>query len=185
MMNQLDRDNLATQIQALRQEEKYQEIVGLLAPLVTSLKAGDTLFLDLAEAYHLLENYTEAFKIFKELADNHQDHYAEAMIGGYFGAGMGVAPNPVESIAYFRKASVSNDPDTQHTVCKGMAVLYEHGFGVNRDIPLSFKYLKKALDIYNSEDLEESLENLKKKYPLTEDGEIDLKVRKRSKIAVV
>lgn len=183
MMNQLERDNLSIQIQALRQEEKYQEIVGLLAPLVTSLKAGDTLFLDLAEAYHLLENYTEAFKIFKELADNHQDHYAEAMIGGYFGAGMGVAPNPVESIAYFRKASVSNDPDTQHTVCKGMAVLYEHGFGVNRDIPLSFKYLKKALNIYNSEDLEESLENLKKKYPLTEDGEIDLKVRKRSKIA--
>ena len=185
MTNKFNRDDVSRQVKSLLQEEKYQEIIDLLAPLESCFTDGDELYQDLAEAYHMMEKYTESFRIYKELADKHQDHYAEAMVGGYLGGEMGVKYNPVESLAYFKKASVSNDSYTQHMVCKGMAILYEHGAGVNRDIPLSFSYYKKAIELNDCEELRKSLEELKKKYPLTEDGEIDLKVRKRSKIATL
>ena len=155
----------------------------MLAPLESSFTVGDKLYSDLADAYRLSGKYLESFRMYKKLADNYQDHYAEAMVGGYLTGGLGIKYNPVEALSYLKKASVSNDSDIQSIVTENMAILYESGAGVSRDIPLSFKYYKKALELNDSEKLKESFDNLKKKYPLTEDGEIDLKVRKRSKIA--
>lgn len=183
MANKFDRDDISRQVESLFQEEKYQEIIDLLLPLESCFTEGDKLYLDLADAYRFSGKYTESFRIYKEQADKNQDHYAEAMVGGLLIGEMGVKYNPVEALTYFKRASESDDSYTQTVVMEGMAILYEHGDGVNRDIPLSFKYYKKALELNESEELKETLENLKKKYPLTEDGEIDINVRKRSKIA--
>ena len=183
MTKTFDLNIITQQLDSLFQEAKYQEIVDLLAPLESSFTVGDKLYSDLADAYRLSGKYLESFRMYKKLADNYQDHYAEAMVGGYLTGGLGIKYNPVEALSYLKKASVSNDSDIQSIVTENMAILYESGAGVSRDIPLSFKYYKKALELNDSEKLKESFDNLKKKYPLTEDGEIDLKVRKRSKIA--
>ncbi len=185
MTNIFDRENVSNQVDSFFQEEKYQEIIDLLAPLESKFTKADKLYYDLADAYRFLGKHTESFIIYKKMADNNQDHYAEAMVGGFLIGEMGVKYNPVEALAYLKKASVSDDSETQCIVAEGMAILYEDGVGVNRDIPLSFKYYKRALELNDSEELKESFEKLKKKYPLTEDGEIDIKVRKRSKIASV
>ena len=180
MVNKLDRDDISRQVESLFQEEKYQEIIDLLLPLESCFTEGDKLYLDLADAYRFSGKYTESFRIYKEQADKNQDHYAEAMVGGLLIGEMGVKYNPVEALTYFKRASVSDDSYTQTVVMEGMAILYEHGDGVNRDIPLSFKYYKKALELNDREELKETLEKLKKKYPLTEDGEIDINVSNKN-----
>ena len=89
MTNIFDRENVSNQVDSFFQEEKYQEIIDLLAPLESKFTKADKLYYDLADAYRFLGKHTESFIIYKKMADNNQDHYAEAMVGGFLIGEMG------------------------------------------------------------------------------------------------
>lgn len=159
---------------------QYQDVVNLLLGyLKQSPQDHEAQFL-LARAYSALQDFTNSFLWCKKAADEGGVPGAQALLALHYCEGVGVKKSGPDALRYIKLASVSKDADVWNSInlCKGM--MYWMGLGVERNIPEAYRHFRLAqgFDIAR-----EYIKLIEESYPMTDEGEIDLKQRKRSKWA--
>lgn len=159
---------------------QYQDVVNLLLGyLKQSPQDHEAQFL-LARAYSALQDFTNSFLWCKKAADEGGVPGAQALLALHYCEGVGVKKSGPDALRYIKLASVSKDADVWNSInlCKGM--MYWMGLGVERNIPEAYRHfrLARGFDIAR-----EYIKLIEESYPMTDEGEIDLKQRKRSKWA--
>lgn len=159
---------------------QYQDMVNLLLEyLKQSPQDHEAQFL-LARAYSTLQDFTNSFLWCKKAADEGGVSGAQALLALHYCEGVGVKKSGPDALRYIKLASVSKDADVWDSInlCKGM--MYWMGLGVERNIPEAYRHFRlvQGFDIAG-----EYIKLIEESYPMTAEGEIDLKQRKRSKWA--
>ncbi len=136
----------------------------------------------LSRAYVLLQDYAHSFEWCKKAADEGQLPEARALLALHYCEGTGCAKNGPNALHYVNLAAECDDPNVQANVhlCRG--IMYYNGVGVSRNIPEAYRHFAAT----NGNELaEEYMAQIEDKYPIMENGEIDLSKHKRSKWATV
>ena len=104
--------------------------------------------------YYEAENYIEAIKIWKPLAEQ---GYAEAQsrLGICYDTGTGVAQDYYAAVSWFKKAAEQGYADAQYA----LGVCYYNGEGVSKDDYAAVSWLRKAA-VQGNESAKEALERL-------------------------
>ena len=100
--------------------------------------------------------------------------------------GVGTQKAYAEAVRYGNMVLEKNKEDEfLYAVYFSLGTCYAHGNGTRKDVSKGYRYLKIAEKNGFEEDAKLVLEELCSKYPFKEDGEIDLAIRKRSKLATL
>lgn len=161
-------------------EQNYQAAVDLLTAHLQQSPDDYEAQFHLARAYVMLQDYTHSFEWCKKAADEGQLPIAWAFLALHYCEGTGCVKSGPDALHYVNLAAASEDPAVQHDVhlCRG--VMYYTGVGVARNIPEAYRQFAAISD--NSL-ADQYIAQIQEKYPVMENGEIDLSQRKRSKWA--
>ena len=152
-------------------EQNYQAAVDLLTAHLQQSPDDYEAQFHLARAYVMLQDYTHSFEWCKKAADEGQLPIAWAFLALHYCEGTGCVKSGLDALHYVGLAAASEDPAVQHDVhlCRG--VMYYTGVGVARNIPEAYRQFAAISD--NSV-AEQYMAQIKEKYPVMENGEIDL-----------
>ena len=132
----------------------------------------------------IVKNEAECIRLLKDAADNDNYEPAAGMLSAIFYEGLGTQVNYAESALYAKKVTDDETNDTEPwkgIVYNILGMMSATGNGVTKNIPKAWHLLKFAIGL-GSADAEINLEKLGRNYPMTEDGEIDLSQKGRSKL---
>ena len=132
----------------------------------------------------IVKNEAECIRLLKDAADNDNYEPAAGMLSAIFYEGLGTQVNYAESALYAKKVTDDETNDTEPwkgIVYNILGMMSATGNGITKNIPKAWHLLKFAIGL-GSEDAELNLEKLGNNYPMTEDGEIDLSQKGRSKL---
>lgn len=124
----------------------------------------------------------KAFKYLLEAGKHTTSAYDHLCV--CYGYGLGVKRNMPEAVRY---ANLALEHTPEEDINPGVYLIlgncYANGEGAIKDVCKAYRYLKMAEEQGLEEEAKSQLDVLCARYPFTEDGEIDLSVRKRSKWA--
>lgn len=124
----------------------------------------------------------KAFKYLLEAGKHTTKAYGHLSV--CYGYGLGVKRNMAEAVRY---ANLALEHTPEEDINPGVYLIlgncYANGEGAIKDVCKAYRYLKMAEEQGLEEEAKSQLDVLCARYPFTEDGEIDLSVRKRSKWA--
>ena len=132
----------------------------------------------------IVKNEAECIRLLKDAADNDNYEPAAGMLSAIFYEGLGTQVNYAESALYAKKVTDDETNDTEPwkgIVYNILGMMSATGNGITKNIPKAWHLLKFAIGL-GSADAEINLEKLGRNYPMTEDGEIDLSQKGRSKL---
>ena len=132
----------------------------------------------------IVKNEAECIRLLKDAADNDNYEPAAGMLSAIFYEGLGTQVNCAESALYAKKVTDDETNDTEPwkgIVYNILGMMSATGNGITKNIPKAWHLLKFAIGL-GSADAEINLEKLGRNYPMTEDGEIDLSQKGRSKL---
>ena len=132
----------------------------------------------------IVKNEAECIRLLKDAADNDNYEPAAGMLSAIFYEGLGTHVNYAESALYAKKVTDDETNDTEPwkgIVYNILGMMSATGNGITKNIPKAWHLLKFAIGL-GSADAEINLEKLGRNYPMTEDGEIDLSQKGRSKL---
>lgn len=159
---------------------QYQDVISTLLEYLKRVPQDYEAQFLLARAYTAVEDFANSFVWCKKAADDGGLPGAQALLALHYCEGVGVKKSGPDALRYVKLASVSKEPDVWNSInlCKGL--MYWTGLGVERDVPEAYRHFKEAQALDISGDYMKLIEE---SYPMTADGEIDLKQHKRSKWA--
>ena len=132
----------------------------------------------------IVKNEAECIRLLKDAAENDNYEPAAGMLSAIFYEGLGTQVNYAESAFYAKKVTDDETNDTEPwkgIVYNILGMMSATGNGITKNIPKAWHLLKFAIGL-GSADAEINLEKLGRNYPMTEDGEIDLSQKGRSKL---
>ena len=132
----------------------------------------------------IVKNEAECIRLLKDAADNDNYEPAAGMLSAIFYEGLGTQVNYAESALYAKKVTDDETNDTEPwkgIVYNILGMMSATGNGITKNIPKAWHLFKFAIGL-GSADAEINLEKLGRNYPMTEDGEIDLSQKGRSKL---
>ena len=132
----------------------------------------------------IVKNEAECIRLLKDAAENDNYEPAAGMLSAIFYEGLGTQVNYAESAFYAKKVTDDETNDTEPwkgIVYNILGMMSATGNGITKNIPKAWHLFKFAIGL-GSEDAEINLEKLGNNYPMTEDGEIDLGPKGRSKL---
>lgn len=132
----------------------------------------------------IVKNEKECIRLLKDAAENDNYEPAAGMLSAIYYEGLGTKQNYAESAFYARKVTDDESNDTEpwkgiiYTILGEMRMT---GNGITKNIPQAWHLLKFAIGL-GTEDAALTMQRLQEKYPMTENGEIDLNRKGRSKL---
>lgn len=170
----------------LFKSKKYEEALPLFEELVASGNYDAMFHAGLCWDYmdgDAEVHYAKSFPLYLKAAKEGKHPEACALVSESYILCRGVNYSATEAVRYGEMALKELKEDNKYIkyAYNALGIAYFAGEGVCKNIPLSYKYLKKADCMGEPEGLKVLLET----YPMTKNGEIDLKVRKRSAWATI
>ena len=126
--------------------------------------------------------YKKAYEYFKQaadLGDAESCYHLAYMIS----EGLGVRSSSADMVHYFKLYLERFDDkceDGRGGANTQLSWQYAIGDGTVKNLPLAYEYAKKGTEYNDCADSQAWFDNLKSTYPFTENGEIDISVRKRT-----
>lgn len=168
------------QAYALMDAGNYQDTVNILLDyLRRSPQDYEAQYL-LARAYSCMNDFTNSFIWCKKAADEGKIPAAQAFLAIHYCEGVGVKKSGPDASHYIKLAIAANDPDAWNSIHLCQGIMCRNGIGVDKDVPKAYKHFKQVQGIGLADEYAKAIEE---SYPITAEGKIDLKRRKRSKWA--